>query len=79
MFEKYIFINQETFKASGKQNKDGIWLCDKIEVVAKDKKELENRYRDGLGVMNKVNNDYNKNKRPSKPKGETKPEVKGLE
>ena len=26
MFEKYIFINQETFKASGKQNKDGIMI-----------------------------------------------------
>ena len=81
MLDKYIIINQETFKASGKQNKDGIWLCEKIEVVAKDKKELEIRYRDGIGVMNKINNQYNKKEKstPTTPKKENKPIVKGLE
>ena len=69
MFEKYIFINQETFKACGKQNKDGIWLCEKIEVSAKDGKELEKRYDKSISIMNRVHNKYNKT---TKPVGEEK-------
>lgn len=74
MLNKYIYVNQETFKASGKQNSSGIWLCDKIEVTAKDKKELETRYRDGIDTVNKIHNEYNKSKEKPSPTSSPKKE-----
>ena len=78
MLNKYIYVNQETYKASGKQNKDGIWICEKMEVVAKDKKELSIRYRDGIDAVNKIHNDFNRDKKETKAVIETTPPVKGL-
>lgn len=81
MLNKYIYVNQETFKASGKQNSSGIWLCDKLEVTAKDKKELDTRYRDAIDTINGIHNEYNKKEEtiPTASPKKKKPKVKGLE
>lgn len=62
ILNKYIYVG-EKYKISGKQNANGIWLCDKVEVSSPTKKELENDYRECVGIANKVNNEYNLTKK----------------
>lgn len=79
MFEKYILVNPEKYKASFKQSMSTGKIFFDFSVNANSKKELFNETKDVLEGLTKIANDFNKEEERKQRKQEKKPEVKGLE
>jgi len=79
MFEKYILVNPERYKASFKQSMSTGKLFFDFSVSANNKRELFNETEDVLKGLTKIANEFNREAEQRQKKENKKPEVKGLE
>lgn len=77
MFEKYILVNPDRYKASFKQSMSTGKIFFDFSVNASNKKELFNETEDVLEGLTKIANKFNQEE-IQRQKKEKKPEVKGL-
>jgi len=68
MFEKIIYVNVGADRASVKQNSNGIWYCNELTINDKHIDDCINGIDTAIGLMNKVLNSYNKQKKQEKDK-----------
>ena len=79
MFEKYILVNPERYKASFKQSMSTGKIFFDFSVSANNKRELFAETEDVLQGLTKIANQFNKEEEQKQKKQSKKPEVKGLE
>lgn len=81
---KYIYLNEEKYKASYKQSMSTGMIFFEVNVTAGTQEELKNESEQALTICIDTCNLFNKQqtkkeKSPHIPKEEKKPEVKGLD
>jgi len=81
MFEKYILVNPERYKASFKQSMSTGKVFFEFSVNAGSKKELFNETEEVLNGLTRIANNFNNiiEKKQRHDQSEKKPEIKGLE
>ena len=79
LFERYILINPEKYKASWKQSMATGKFFFEVSVYAETEKELLESSKNVLQGLIKIANEMNKEENKKRVVKEKKPEVKGLE